>query len=339
MKLTIDNIKNILQGAVCIEEHPDHIAFSRFSKEQLGYYKETSPEHYYIRAQSAAGMKMQFMTDSRKLFIEADVDAGCERNYFSFDVFADGKMIGCLDNFSDVTLPVPYTESKLENGVFSKEFDLGDGMKMVTIYLPWSASVKLNEISLDDGAELIPAERPKKKLIAYGDSITQGYDALRPSSRYMSILSEKLGAEEFNKAIGGERFAPELAKIKDEFEPDYVIVAYGTNDWCVYDEPEFTENCIGFFENIHNNYPNSRIFAVSPIWRKEYKDDTAFGPFENVAKIISETVSKYDNITFICGFDLIPKEEKYFADFHLHPNNDGFKFHAENLYNLIKDKL
>ena len=44
-----------------------------------------------------------------------------------------------------------------------------------------------------------------------------------------------------------------------------------------------------------------------------------------------------ENIAVIRGFDLIPKEEKYFADSYLHPNDEGFAHYAENLYDAIKN--
>ena len=41
-----------------------------------------------------------------------------------------------------------------------------------------------------------------RKVLIFGDSISQGYDCLRPSNRYGAKLSEKLNTEEVNKALG-----------------------------------------------------------------------------------------------------------------------------------------
>ena len=71
----------------------------------------------------------------------------------------------------------------------------------------------------------------KKRILCFGDSISQGYDALYPSNQYTPQLAKLLDAEEYNKAIGGEIFRPELALARDDFEPEYITVAYGTNDW------------------------------------------------------------------------------------------------------------
>lgn len=337
MKLNIKQIKEILNGAVRVEEDDGMIKLFRFTKEQEEYYKKTN-DVFYMKTFASSGMRMEFETDSERLFLDVISYAGSSRNYFSYDVFVDGKMIGNIDNFSAIELPVPYTIAELESGEFSKEFSLGKGKKKVTIYLPWSASTAIKEFSVDDGAVIEPVVYDKK-ILALGDSITQGYDALRPSNRYMTKLSEKIGAEEINKAIGGERFAPEFAVLKDDFEPNYIFVAYGTNDWCVYDRETFTKNCVGFFNAVRRNYPNSKIFAITPIWRKDNSNDTQMGSFENVAKIIEETVATLDNAILIKGIDFVPKDEKFYADFFLHPNDEGFKYYYESLYNAIKDKL
>ncbi|MBP3580252.1 MAG: SGNH/GDSL hydrolase family protein [Clostridia bacterium] len=178
--------------------------------------------------------------------------------------------------------------------------------------------------------------KPEKKLIAYGDSITHGYDALRPSNRYIAKLADMLGAEEYNKAIGGERFFPELAKLKDAFVPDYITVAYGTNDWSCMDEETFKHKCKAFYTNISQNYPEAKIFAITPIWRKDMSEYREFGDFRKVEQDIRSAVMDIKNVTVVSGFDFVPKDEKYFADLRLHPNDEGFGYQAENLYKEIK---
>lgn len=57
--------------------------------------------------------------------------------YFSVGVYANDKLIGCLDNFSDQTLPEDYSEITFPVGELFKTFDLGEGEKTVTVHLPW----------------------------------------------------------------------------------------------------------------------------------------------------------------------------------------------------------
>lgn len=334
MKLNFNQIKEIITGAARVVEENGIVELYRFTKEQEELYKATNSD-FYNKSFSTAGIKLLFRTDSKTLFLKLTTAQGSSRKYFSVDVLVDGEVVGYLDNFSDISLPQNYTQTELPLGDFSKEFQLGDGTKTVCVHMPWSTKTLIKEIVIDDSA-FIEVVKPKNKLFAYGDSITHGYDALRPSNRYIAKLADALGAEEFNKAIGGERFFPELAKLKDSFQPDYITVAYGTNDWNGIDENTFKENCKAFYENISRNYPESKIFAITPIWRKDMNEERMFGDFEKVEMHIRHAVKELENITVVSGFEFVPKEEKFYADLRLHPNDKGFGYYFKNLYDEIK---
>lgn len=160
-----------------------------------------------------------------------------------------------------------------------------------------------------------------------------------PSSRYVVHLAEKLGAEEFNKGIGGEKYFPPLAKTKDSFVPDYITVAYGTNDWNAFDKETFKERCKGFYENLTKTYPESKIFAITPIWRKDISEEKPFGAFSDIERLIRGCVKEYENITLISGIRFVPESEKFYGDLWLHPNDAGFEHYAENLYGIIKEEM
>ena len=333
MKLTLENIKKIANGAVRVESDDVGIRLYRFTEEQEELYR-ISNDDFYMKNFSTSGIKLWFKTNSRELYLKIFTTPASSRRYFSVDVFSNDKLVGCLDNFSEKDLPENYVQGEYPLGSFSKSFSLGDGEKEVCIYLPWSVGVAIEEMSLDDGATIKPIKM-SKKILAFGDSITHGYDAIRPSNRYMAKLSKKLEAEEFNKAIGGEVFFPELAKLRDDFTPDYITVAYGTNDWNRLDEETFKANCRAFFENLLKNYPNSKVFAITPIWRKDMNEEREFGDFKRVEEDIKSIAEAIGNIIVISGFGFVPEDEKFFADQRLHPNDKGFEHYEKHLYEAV----
>jgi len=337
MKLNYTQIKGIATGADYVAEENGVITLHRFTKEQEELYKETNQD-FYNKSLSTAGIRLQFKTDSKKLYLNVITSRGSLCSYFSVDVLINEEPIGYLDSFSDTGNPKTSANSESPFGDFSKVFLLGDGIKTVSIHLPWSTITVIKEIAVDDDA-FIEAVKPQKKLLAFGDSITHGYNALRPSNRYTAKLADALHAEEFNKAIGGERFFPELAKLKESFIPDYITVAYGTNDWVTTDEETFKAKCRAFYENLSRNYPESRIFALTPIWRKDMHEVQAFGPFEKVEENIRNAVEELKNITVISGFSFVPADEKFYADLRLHPNDEGFELYFKNLYDKIKSEI
>ena len=337
MKLEFEQIKAISTGAVRLEEDDNGIRLYRFTKEQETLYEELDIE-FYNRSQSTAGVKLAFKTNSKSLFIKTKIVPRYCRRYFSFDVCVNGQVVGYLDNFSDTENMAEYINTKLRREEFEKTFDLGEGEKTVHVYLPWSVQAIIEEISLDDGA-LIEPMKAEKTLLAFGDSITQGMDAMRVTNRYVTKLAMFLGADEINKGISGAYFFPPLAEVKEDLNPDYITVAYGTNDWTEKGRDILKVNSKAFYSALSDNYPNAKIFAITPIWRADCKEEREFGLFEDVEKEICEAVKGLPNVAVIKGFDFVPKDTSYYADSRLHPNDNGFEKYFEQLSKEVKKHI
>lgn len=330
MKLNLEQIKAVTWGVNNVTQETDGIHFYRFTPEQMALYKDRSAD-FYSKALSSAGVRFCFKTDSRKLALDAFLTPqGGVRRYYSFDVCVNGKMHVCWNNYEGVEMTGNYTGTELPVGDFAAETDLGEGEKELCIHLPWDMCTVLKGLYLDDHATVIPVKR-SKKLLCFGDSITQGYDALCPSHRYISLLADHLNAEECNRAIGGEVFLPALAEIKENFVPDLITVAYGTNDFMAVPMERFLRNCKGFYENLSRNYPTVPIFAITPIWRKNQVSNQDHTDFQFVEAYIREVAQNLPNVTVIRGYDLVPHEPNYFGDLVLHPSDKGFEFYANNL--------
>ena len=150
-------------------------------------------------------------------------------------------------------------------------------------------------------------------------------------------MAEAFDAELVNKAIGGEVFCPELAGFKVDFTPDFITVAYGTNDWNVMPtEAEFEKNCRGFVENLIKNYPGVKIFAFTPIWRDVTDIPEKFCDFETLDGIMQRIYGDYPQITCISARNFVPESSDYFADLTLHPNDKGFSHYAKGVVGELK---
>lgn len=335
MQLTYEQIKDITCGAVDVIQTLEGVCFHRFTQAQRNMYQMKKTE-FFLKSFGTAGVKLSFRTDSKRLGLRATVKKTCTRTYASFDVMVNGVPVGYLDNYSDSDVRQDYSQQEFLLGEMEKEFDLGDGVKTVTVHLPWNLWVMLHDLSLDDGALLEPV-KPGKKLLAFGDSITQGFDAMRPSRRYIAQLADALGAEEFNKAIGGECFCPELAAIKDDFMPDYITVAYGTNDWSKTTPEVFAANSQAFFAELQKNYPSAKVYALTPIWRSnEQTLAQTRKPFCTIEEGIRNATEGMENVTVVRGYDLVPHSVDYFGDYGLHPRNEGFDHYFANIWKAIR---
>lgn len=338
MKLNESQIRSAVWGAVRVCAEEGGIGFHRFTEEEEALYREIHTEHQ-MKTLATSGVRLVFRTDSSTLRLAADFLPGTSRSYYSLDVLKDGAYLGCIRNHEPEEMIPDYTAMPLPLGPAEGSFELGAGEKTVTVVLPWSVRTVLKELVLEDGASFVPL-RPKKKLLVYGDSITQGYDALHPSCRYASLLADSLGAEEINKAIGGEVFFPELAGCENGVEaPDYISVAYGTNDWKIIPEREFEENCKAFYRILSDKYPMAKIIAITPIWRKDIPDLPDRRPFHLVGDYIRKATADLPNVTVIEGWGFVPADESYFADLRLHPNDKGFAEYHKSLWKEVRNMI
>jgi hypothetical protein len=330
MKLTYQQIASAVSGAVRAWEGEDGFHACRFTREQTDAYL-IRREDFHRKALSASGIVIRFRTDSPSLKLSVTVRSGSSRKYFGVDLLVDGRYVDSLKNFEDPTFGAHYVGMEASLGDFFKEFDLGPGEKNVALYLPWSVECVITALELADGAAFAPVKR-EKKLLAFGDSITQGYDALMPHRKYITRLADYLGMEEINKAIGGEIFWPELALMAHDFQPDMITVAYGTNDWTNRPYAEFRAASRAFYENLRKTYPNAPIFALTPVWRKDSVNQSRdYESIHQAEELIRQAVEDLPNITVIRGWEMIPQEEKLYADLNLHPNDEGFNHYFNNL--------
>ena len=282
-----------------------------------------------MKSFASAGVRMEFFTSSKKLILTGECTKGSSRMSFGFDVYVEGHMVAHMMQ----DLGEGYTP-------FRFEADLGEGKnKAVCVYFPWSARTRLKSVEIDEGAEIIPIKR-ELKMICFGDSITHGYRAKNPSFSYVARLADALRADVINKGIGAEVFFPTLAALKDDYEPDIITVAYGTNDWSNTPPEQFEKNAPLFFKNLSENYPKAKIFALAPIWRRDCQDRiTDIGPFGYIADKFREIAKDIPNMTVIDCLPFVPGEGRYFMPDRLHPNDEGFMFYAFNLYSEIKKHL
>ncbi len=324
MKLTVEQLRCAAMGAETVEQQKDGVHFERFTAAQRAVYQDN--EGFFQQAHATAGVRLEFTTDSKTLYLCALISAASFRTWFMFEIFANGKRVGEIGN-GDTD----------RYGVFEGRVSLGNGMKTVRIYFPWSANAVIKEISIQDGACFVPLQRVKKALI-FGDSITQGYDARRPSQSYASLLADALQVDAYNKGIGGEVFHPALAAADEPVRPDIITVAYGTNDWSRENRTAFEDNCMQFYATLSKNYPQAQIFAITPIWRRDHAKQTDWD-FAAMCAYIETVAMALPNVTCINAFPFVPGEEKYYSDLWLHPNDDGFRYQFEGLVRAILEHL
>ncbi|MBQ8351623.1 MAG: SGNH/GDSL hydrolase family protein [Clostridia bacterium] len=331
MTLTGKDLKPLAQGATDVVEHDGYLRFLRFTEGEASVIDSPNLLH-------PAGVQLEFKTDGTQLRLGGrTIDIFRVRSYYAIDVLVNGTLIGYIGNLKDEDATGNYAWRDYPNGHFLGDFSLGKGEKTVRIVLPHSTLTEFLEVTIEGATYITPVKR-EKTLLVYGDSITQGYDALHPSATYAVRLADAMGATLYNKAIGGAQFAPAPAEAPAGVKPDIILVAYGTNDWTCRTREELERNTRHFFETLTAQQPGIPIYAITPIWRKECEVEKPFGSFADLATMITEICAAYPTVRVINGFDLVPHEEQYFGDLCLHPNDAGFAEYAASLLKELENR-
>ena len=192
MKADSELIRSLTHGAVRFEENNGELTFSRFTDDQYQFYENRN----LMRAQSSAGIILEFETDAASFRFSGRVEPGSSRSFYWFDIVVNGFLQEHCGS-----------ENREDQPEFSYEIQLEPGMKHVKVYFPGLSKVILKELVFS-GSSRVTSVKKGKTIICYGDSITQGYDARYAHLAYPNQLAEMLDAEVFNKAIGGEIFPP-----------------------------------------------------------------------------------------------------------------------------------
>ncbi|MBQ7173528.1 MAG: SGNH/GDSL hydrolase family protein [Clostridia bacterium] len=332
MKLTLEQIHTITKGVVNVTEEAGLIRLYRFTEAQSQAYFDRGNMDFYKKTYASAGVRFAFVSNTEHLSFSFEPHMASSRKWFSLDVRVNDRIVAHKEYRRD---------EDPENFRFEATF--GAGEKRIEVYLPFSARMDFKEIAIDDGATLKPLHRTHT-MIEFGDSITHGYDGHFPSLSYANRLAFLLDADSVNKGIGGDTFFPELiAAGGDLYEtPDYITVAYGTNDWVLFSPDELRQNCRAFYKALSEKYPNAKIFAITPLWRGDFKDRPSgkFGaPLREMDALIGDSVADLGNVTLILGEQLVPHEPEFFAEDFLHPSDLGFCQYSQNLFDEIKKHI
>lgn len=314
MKLSNESLKKLVRGACYFEEIKGYLYLHHYSEEQIEHFKNRD-EFWYTRSVLASGIKIEFKTDAEKI---------------SFDYYADN--VYSDDNTVDIYVDdVAHLVHRLTNGGKSHfECILPSGNKKVTVYFPTDAMIGVKNFTVD-GKYKSMKDR-KLKLLAIGDSITQGYGAFMSGASYINTLYRKTEFDIMAQGIGGYRYEKGSVTPIEDYIPDRILTALGTN---YHNDPayDYEKNIEEFYAELHDTYGDTPVLSVTPIWRGDENLDKE--RFFNVITKIYEVCAKYPNITVLDGFTLVPHINECFID-SLHPNAYGCELMAQGIADFMK---
>lgn len=314
MKLSNKTLSKLIKGACYFEIKDGYLSSYRFSKAQIENLSRNAYDKCWLTYALMSGpQRIEFKTSCTE--INFDYKASKSHANNTIDLYID-----------NVLYRVYHINDTLKGKV---EFFLPQGEKLVSIYMPCESTVQIKNFTINGGYKSV--KKSEKMVLIIGDSITQGAGPNVASLAYANGLARELGYDILAQGIGGYRYEPNDVMKIDDFEPDKIIVALGTN-WYDDSSYDYELNVSEFYKKLTSVFPNIPILAITPIWRGDIDN---WDRFIWCINKIKDTCAKYECIRLVDGFTLVPNVEECFSD-KAHPNSFGSLMYSNNLIKAIK---
>ena len=319
MRLAFEQIKQITKGAIRITQMEDGIHFYKCTEKQIAAWTARNKD-LGARAAGTTGVRLDFHTSSQHL---------------SFATAQGNKFELYIDNILHRQFLLK-DEKQASVALCDALGNRKDEYRVTLIFPSHDAGGVLEWLELDDGASVIP-HIYDRKILFIGDSITQGWASKYDSLSYAWRVTRHFNADSVIQGIGGAYFHEDCFDSID-FDPDFVLVAYGTNDFGYYKTyEELRLHASRHLALIAQEYRGKKIFVLSPIWRDK-REGKSMGTFEECRAIVAREAEVL-GLTHIDGLSLVPPMPELFGDAYLHPNDEGFALYAENLIIALEKYL
>ncbi len=312
MKLSNKSIMPLVHGVYQTKEEDGYLTFYHYDDAQMEYLKFN--QFFYDRAMFSSSVTLEFETDATEIGFDYKMFLVGSRD--TIDVYANNVPV-CITHIKDLA-----DKGKLT-------FNLPEGKKKVTVYLPIDLKIGVKNLRIEGKWRNVKKKAPK--VLWMGDSITQGYGTFITSETYVNVANRQLGYDILNQGIGGYYFDAPVITPMEGYTPDKIIIAMGTNQHRAGDREEKT---VKYFEALDKVYNGIPTLVLTPIWRCNPGTDMKM--LIEMAEITKNVCARYPNIKVIDGFELVPNLPDYFCD-ALHPNALGGEVYGNNLARKIKE--
>ena len=317
MRLSYEDIKKITFGAVNTECREDGIHFFKCTAKQTEAFYALDQTLGY-RSLTTTGVRLDFHTDSKTLKFRMPTGAIC-------DLMIDGLFRAQYRAREDGAIE--------ENVLLTDPIGKTADTVRVTLAFHGHQIGTLDYIELDDGAAVTP-HTFDKKILFIGDSITQGHKSSCDTRSFAWLITNHYNANSVINGIGGAYFHTSVFDTSD-FDPDWVFIAYGTNDWNKYPDDEVMFSQVrGFFDLVKEAYGDKKVFVISPIWRARANGEIMGDRFHMRRRALEAEAAARGFIP-VDGLKLVPPVPACYSDTYTHPNDLGFAYYYENLLKVI----
>lgn len=321
--LTGERILPYLHGCTGSYSIDGSMGFSRFTEDELLYYSARS-DLDFVRSHAPAGVYLEFITDAPRISLTYRIYR--EKGFYvlnsGIDIWENGIFSAnfSVDVSSDDDVTVSYTRRFRDPSAVRVYFPNG------CVFLP---------ISFDLGnAEPVQSEN-KKRILFYGDSITQSAYIPTPSLSWFIPVAEHLDGEYVNRGIGSMIFDPDSLPSADDYAPDLVFIEYGSNDLGKVPDNETALASAGtWLKKMCRLYPSAEKYCILPDFTG-CRNESAQQRQDSYCASLSE-ICRSMGIPAFSSEKLIPDLDVMFCSDHVHFSEAGSAVFANRLLSAMK---
>ncbi len=322
--LTSGEVLPYLHGCCGTYTLEGYTGFSRFTPDQLAYYRERSDTDF-VRSHVPAGIYLDCITDAPEISFTYRLyrEKGLYVIGSGFDIWEDGVFAANYridPNITD-TVTVSYTRQK-------------ESPSRIQIYFTNGSVVLLDRFCLGNA---VPVEQKSRQILFYGDSITQSAYIPTPSLSWFLPVAMHMEAEYLNRGIGSMIFEADSLPAETDCQPDTIFIEYGCNDI-----GKTPDNETGFaladawIRKLCSLYPAAEKYCILPDFSP--KGDCSEAYWQRMQPYCDglSSISRSYGIPAISGKPLIPDLKYLFFDDYTHFNEAGSAIFANQLLYAIK---
>lgn len=207
-----------------------------------------------------------------------------ERLDGTVDVIVDGHLVRqASTSGGDVVRVDPRTgQSVIESGpATTMRFELPAGDKDVEVWLPHYERVELT--ALRTNAPIgVPVEN-RKRWVHHGSSISQGSNALSPTTTWPAVAAALAGVDLVNLGLSGSALLdPFVARAIRDQPADVVSVKLGINlvNADLMRQRAFGPAVHGFLDTVRDGHPNTPLTVIGPLYCPIHETTPGPGAFD-----------------------------------------------------------
>lgn len=206
--------------------------------------------------------------------------------------------------------------------------------RTIEVVMPYCASVDFLGVNLPAGSTLTaPAARPATKLVAGGDSITQGFFASQVDKTWAETLANAKGYQFVSHGYAGRQCQPADGTAIANLGGSMFTYLIGYNDFAAQlPLATFKANYLSFLANFRAVSVNAKLYCITPI----FSTNTNTLTLEMYRQQIRDALTSVGNSlnVLVEGLTLMTNNANRLYD-GIHPNDTGAAEIAANLNAIV----